>query len=114
VALRAGKLQVTGSADDWLQAMMLRVVLNHAKDAYLAGDLDYTQSVLDDYEPVVDSRLSAWDANTVQRDQANQALLAQATAADRPMIQSKIDRANDDHNSLVQLRLEMENISLSF
>ena len=74
--------------------------------------MDYTQSVLDDYALIVDARLAAWDENAAQREQTNQTLLAQATEAGKPMIQAQIDRANDDHNSLVQLRLEMENISV--
>lgn len=111
-AVGPGKLHVVGAAGDWLHPIMLRAVLNHAQDAYLSGDMDYTQSVLDDYALIVDARLAAWDENAAQREQTNQTLLAQATEAGKPMIQAQIDRANDNHNSLVQLRLEMENISV--
>jgi hypothetical protein len=140
-AVSAGKPQMAGGPDAWLHPFMLRAVLNHAEDAYLAGDLDYAQSVLDDYVNVVEAHLSAWDANAAQREQANQALLAQAALvpcvvsfvdgldqgpngarrqrlcpsgndAETRRIQAQIDRGNDDHNSLVQLRLEMGTIAL--
>jgi len=79
-----GAIARAGAADDWLQPIMLRAVLSHARDAYLSGDMDYTQSVLDDYAPAVDARLHTIDP---------------ATAA-------------TEYNALVQLRLEMADISL--
>lgn len=53
-----GSIATTVNADSWLTPFALRAILNHAEDAYLGGNLDYTAGIIDQYRPLVDRIVS--------------------------------------------------------
>ncbi len=98
---------MVGLQRDWLHPFLVRAIVNHAQDAYLNGNLEFTAGVLDEYLRIIDESLIAWNVGTQERETGNQARLNAATDATRAQVQKDIDRADADHDSLVNLKLEM-------
>lgn len=111
IAHVAAQISLGGTPDDWLQPPLIRAVLNHAEDAYLEGALDYTTSVLADFGALLDTKIAQWDADEQVRNARNQGALAHAAVSAIPALQKQIDREDNQHNSLMQLQLEIAAIS---
>lgn len=102
-----GKMGDGASGVPWLQPFALRAILDHANDAYLNGNLEYTTDIVSAYQSEVSKALNEWDASTAARDTKNQQRLAAAPVTDRAQILREIDENNKQHELLVNLSLEM-------
>ena len=76
-----GRIVRSGGPNSWLHPFALRAVLNHARDAYLGGNLDFPASIINEYQQLVQAVLSTVspsfsEASSNDQDKINQSFAA--------------------------------------